>query len=421
MSANGEKRPLPPGWRWARLGEVCALTDSGVWGVDPPGSGPTWPILRSNNIQDGEIVFNDVARRVVPEKVAAQKVLARGDIVVTKSSGSAALIGKCALIQSLPDEPYLFSNFTLRLRLNPEGVHPEYVFSYLHSPPAKAVLAEIQNTTTGLRNLDLDRYLGQLLPLAPLGEQRRIAARLSEQMAQVESMRRAGRAQAEAAEAVPAALLRQVFESEEAKQLPKVRLADVCRFTTGGTPPRGQARYWNGDIPWASPKDIKVFDLVDTEEHITQAALSEASATRLVPPGSVLVVVRGMILARDFPVAVARLPMAVNQDIRALMPNAGVLEPDYLSYALMAGKSSLLPLVAPSAHGTMRLDAESLLDFTFPCPPSLDEQRSIARQIATTLEAAERMRCAAEAQLEAVNALPGALLEEVFGGFGPPS
>lgn len=55
-----------------------------------------------------------------------------------------------------------------------------------------------------------------------------------------------------------------------------------------------------------------------------------------------------------------------------------------------------------------------------PLPP-LDEQRRIAARLSEQMVQVKRMRQAAEAQLEAVNALPGALLEEVFGGFEPPA
>jgi type I restriction enzyme S subunit len=419
MSTDGKKRPLPPGWRLAKLGDVCCRKDSGVWGSEPHGDARTWPVLRSNNIQDGQIVLDDVARRVIPEHAAAKTLLAEGDILITKSSGSAALIGKCALVGALP-EACLFSNFTLRLRLKPVEALPEFVFRYLISPPAKVVLAEIQNTTTGLRNLDLDRYLNQLIPVAPVDEQRRIAGQLSQQMAQGDKMRSVAEAEVEAATALPSAFLRQVFESEEAKRWPTRRLGEISTRVGGGTPSRLHPNYWNGSIPWVSPKDMKVFDLTDSEEHITRAALSDSSA-ELIDPGAVLMVVRGMILGRDVPVAVTRVPLAINQDMKAIIPNSGILHPDYLAYALLAAKSQLLGLVTTSAHATRKLDTQLLVNLELSCPVDVSVQRQVAARIASHLAASERIQGAAKAQLQQIEALPGALLEDVFGGFEPPS
>ncbi len=50
----------------------------------------------------------------------------------------------------------------------------------------------------------------------------------------------------------------------------------VASFKSGGTPDKERFDYWDGDIPWASAKDLKVEALQDTEDHITRSALEEA-------------------------------------------------------------------------------------------------------------------------------------------------
>src|SRR5262245_20635139 len=86
------------------------------------------------------------------------------------------------------------------------------------------------------------------------------------------------------------------------------RLAQVAELASGGTPSKGRADYWEGSIPWVSPKDLKVHRLYDAEDHISEAGLEAGS--RRVPAGTLFVVVRGMILAKDLPVALAMVPMA---------------------------------------------------------------------------------------------------------------
>lgn len=156
---------------------------------------------------------------------------------------------------------------------------------------------------------------------------------------------------------------------------PLVPLRFLVRFLSGGTPDKGNADFWSGGaIPWVSPKDMKVDRINDSEDHITVAAL-DGSSTQLVPVGSVLVVVRGMILAHTLPVAVTTGPVTINQDIKALVCGQRIL-PEFL-HAVLAGQAEwLLSQADSSAHGTKKLETEVLQRFEVPCP-TLELQRRI--------------------------------------------
>ena len=96
-----------------------------------------------------------------------------------------------------------------------------------------------------------------------------------------------------------------------------VALGDLGKWVGGGTPSKGVSSYWNGDIPWVSPKDMSTWRIDDTADHICEEAIAKSS-TRLVPVGSVLVVTRSGILRNTVPSAVTNVPVAINQDIKAL-------------------------------------------------------------------------------------------------------
>lgn len=95
------------------------------------------------------------------------------------------------------------------------------------------------------------------------------------------------------------------------------KLKSFASFSGGGTPARDNLAFWNGDIPWVSPKDMKAEEIVGAEESITQAGV-EGSATSVVPPGRVLMVVRSGILQHTIPVAINAKPVALNQDMKSL-------------------------------------------------------------------------------------------------------
>lgn len=158
------------------LAELLDCADTGTWG-DEGVKGSDNPVLRSSNIQDSKLDLTEYAWRRIPQKHIEMKTLVDGDIIVTMSSGSPALIGKCCIFRQPPDtHTYLFSNFTLRLRPNGTLLDSKWLHYWLSSPRGRTVLEAMNNTTSGLRNLNRKLYLTQKIPLPPLEEQKRIAA-----------------------------------------------------------------------------------------------------------------------------------------------------------------------------------------------------------------------------------------------------
>ena len=111
------------------------------------------------------------------------------------------------------------------------------------------------------------------------------------------------------------------------------RLGNLGKWLSGGTPSMANPDYWDGDIPWVSPKDMKRTRLRDAIDHVTGKALG--NGTRLAPAHALLIVVRGMILAHTAPIARAELSLAFNQDIKALVPRNDV-DSEYLLWWLTA-------------------------------------------------------------------------------------
>lgn len=151
-------------------------------------------------------------------------------------------------------------------------------------------------------------------------------------------------------------------------------LDGLGKWLSGGTPSMSEKSYWDGSIPWVSPKDMKVARLYDASDHISERALT--NGTRLAPQNALLIVVRGMILAHSLPVARAERSLAFNQDIKALVARDSI-DSDYLLWWFQAHKSALLSLTTESTHGTKRLPSETFLAQKIALPP-LPEQEAIA-------------------------------------------
>ncbi|HKZ86561.1 MAG TPA: restriction endonuclease subunit S [Anaerolineae bacterium] len=185
-----------------------------------------------------------------------------------------------------------------------------------------------------------------------------------------------------------------------------VPLMSLCHSRSGGTPSKRQSHYWNGTIPWVSPKDMKSREIWDTRDHISNAAIENSSAP-LIQPNSILLVVRSGILQRIVPVAINRVPVSINQDMRAYTLVSDRLLPEFLASFLEAKQGDLLKLVKWSTT-VQSINTEDLDAFPIPVPP-LDIQREIVRrveagraEIAREREAAARWAREAEAEVEAL-------------------
>ena len=184
------------------------------------------------------------------------------------------------------------------------------------------------------------------------------------------------------------------------------RLSELGTLRGGGTPSKARPDFWDGAVPWVSPKDMKRDYLSSAQMTVTESALA-GSAANLIPAGSVLFVVRGMILAHSFPVGIATVPLTINQDMKALVLAAPEIG-EYLLRALKGMKPFMLMRVQRSSHGTCRLEGADYSDFSVPIPPPAEQRRIVAKvdelmALCDQLEAARMERETARDRLAAAS------------------
>jgi type I restriction enzyme S subunit len=164
---------------------------------------------------------------------------------------------------------------------------------------------------------------------------------------------------------------------EAARAWSMLPLKELGAWVGGGTPSKAMSAYWEtGSIPWVSPKDMKTERIHDSQDHITEQAVSESTAN-LIPPGSVLLVTRSGILRHTLPVAVTAVPVTVNQDLKALTPKEGIL-PEYVAWALRAFSQVILNTCSKQGTTVNSLETSRLLRFEIPVAPLAQQKRIVA-------------------------------------------
>lgn len=143
----------------------------------------------------------------------------------------------------------------------------------------------------------------------------------------------------------------------------------------GGTPSKQEEAYWQGHIPWATVKDLSNKNSEDTIDHITQLGLINSSA-KLIPARVNIIATRMAVGSHSR----FNCEVAINQDLKALIPNNSLLLDDYLQWILTYKKPYLSSLGGGSTVSGIRLAEIRTMEVAL---PHLPEQIKIAQILST--------------------------------------
>ena len=383
---------IPVHWELKRLRSTLTSCQNGVWGDEPDGAHDVICVRVADfDRLRFRVDIADPTLRSIEPSVVAVRGLHPGDLLLEKSGGGENQpVG--ALVLYDHTAPAVCSNFVARITVS-EG-HEARFLTYLHA----ALYALRVNTrhikqSTGIQNLDSASYLSESTGLPPEPEQRAIAAFLDRETARIDALvAKKERLIELLQEQRTAVITRAVTKGLD----PTVPMKDsgvewlgeipahwdapkmwrISQATSGGTPDKEKLEYWDGGIPWVSPKDMKRRVIDSSEDTITERAVRE-TGIKLIAPPVVLIVVRGMILAHTFPVATTTVPVTINQDMKALRFRQQV-EPVFAAWLFEGvGKRILGAVVEEAAHGTRVIRMDQWRAVVVPLPP-LSEERAIA-------------------------------------------
>lgn len=302
-------------------------------------------------------------------------LLTKGDLLLAMTEQAAGLLGSAALIPK--NNKYLHNQRLGLIKvLSPSKIDSLFLFWLYNSPEIRKQIAE-QASGTKVKHTSPNRLIGITTLLPPKGEQTKIAQILStwdKAIATTERLLANSQQQKQA-------LMQQLLTGQKrfagfTDVWETVRLGDVAKMNSGGTPASAVSEYYDGDIPWVSIADMTKHGkwISKTERSISQLGLDNSSA-RIYPKNTILYAMYASIGE----CSIALNELASSQAILGIQPNAQ-LSYLYIYYYLSSLKEKIK---TQGQQGTQaNLNAGMVKDFNLPLPP-LPEQQKIAQVLST--------------------------------------
>ena len=409
----GEK--LPKGWKWFSLGKICEFRNGINFTSSQKGRGLLTVDVLNMYSDSLHISMADLYRVDVSSK--NENLLQKNDILFVRSSVKQEGVGWATLFPGY-SEQVSFCGFLIRARLTTKEIDPSFLIYYLRSDSVRNWI--ISRSTRGtITNISQDGLQALSIPVPPISEQKRIVGILNDRLTAIDKAHTATETQLKAAKALPAAYLRQVFDSAEAQKWKIKRLGDVLEDIVAGKSLKCDERPARLDewgvlkvsaVSWGKfkPEQNKVLPeyFIPLSEHEVKAGdllISRANTTELV--GAVVLVEEG-----------TRSLLMLSDKTLRLIPTTQA-DKGYLELALR----ERMAREYIEEHGTGTSDSmknisqETIRNIPILLPP-ISKQIEIAEAQGKRQPEIERVIQILQSQLNTINQLPAATLRQAFNG-----
>jgi len=401
-SGTNNKRSLPTGWRWVKLGEVCIFLDSKRIPVSEfertkrirgKSQEDLFPYYGANG-QTGwidEYIFDE------PLILLAED---GGNFGSKERPISYRVTGKCWV-----------NNHAHVLHPLTDVIDFDYCYYMLCMHP------DVGDIVSGSTRAKLNQNIasGIPIPLPPLPEQKRIVAILNEQLSEVEKARLTAETQLESANALNSAYLREIFNSPESQTWEKKMLKDVIvearpGFACGTRDTKGvvQLRMNNvttdGSFDWSSyiripaeSETIKKYKLQSGD-----VLFNNTNSTELVGK---------TVLFESYPEKVV-----YSNHFTRLRTNNRYLLPQFLSlWIQLLWQQGFFAGICNRWIGQSAVKSDKLLSLKIPLP-SIEKQNKLSSELYIKKSSVVILRNEVTEQLKIVNSLPNNILNKAFNG-----
>lgn len=397
--------PLPEGWRWVRLGEVCAINPSRPKDFTRSPNAPTTFVPMAAVDEKTGTIYTPL---VVPySKVSKGYTYFEEKDVLFAKITPCMQNGKHVIARDLIDGIGFGTTEFHVLRSN-GMVLPEWIHCFIRQPYFLQEATAYFTGAVGQQRIPEDFLIKYVIPLPPLPEQKRIATKLQGLMQEVERACRACERQLEAVQSLPAAYLREIFESEEAKKWERKRLGEVCEIDSNQILPSTTLAK---QLTYIGLEHIengtgKIIGTINNKECKLIQSITFRFDSSYVLYGKLRPYLN-KVVTPDFE----------GRCTTELLPLLPTNECDRYYLAWLLRRKETVEEAMKQKTGTRmpRANMDELFKMLVPLPP-LPEQKRLASKIQDFMQEIERLQYAIRNQQSALEVLPQAILRKALRG-----
>ena len=380
-------------WEEIELGNICFTTSGGT----PSRQNKSFyegniPWVKSGELDKGIILDSEEHITEEAIKKSSAKVFPKGTLLFALYG---ATIGKMATLGVAAA-----TNQAICGIYENDILISKYLYHYLSNKKRKLIGQGIGGAQPNISQTILKKLV---IPISPLPEQRAIVAKIEELFSDLDKgIADLIKAQVQL-KIYRQAVLKKAFEGD----WKNTSVGELFDFVGGGTPSKREKDYWNGNIPWASVKDIKGDYLEKTQDFITEKGLNNSSAN-LALKDEVILITRispGKSL-------VTTIDTAINQDLKIVKPKTRMFN-KYIHYLFKSIERICIKL---SSGTTVKgINLTNLKSIEIPVIEE-GEQHQIVQEIESRLSVCDKVEESIAESLEKAKALRQSILKKAFEG-----
>ena len=388
---------IPNSWAWVKLGDICEISSGGTPSRNEAQfwENGTIPWLKIADIKDDYV--NSSSEFITQKGLenSSAKIFKKGTLLFTIF----ATLGEVAILNIDASTNQAIVGLTPKK----DNYITKFIFFALKNIKNSVNLIGRGATQKNINQTILKNFY---IPLPPLDEQERIVKKIDELFSQIDILDKHKESLLKNIKHTKTRILDLALQGKlvENSRIPNdlnsripsdfnppfkipnswawVKLGDICEISSGGTPSRNEAQFWeNGTIPWLKIADIKDDYVNSSSEFITQKGLENSSA-KIFKKGTLLFT----IFATLGEVAILNIDASTNQAIVGLTPKKDNYITKFIFFALKNIKNSV-NLIGRGAT-QKNINQTILKNFYIPLPP-LDEQERIVKKIDELFEILE--------------------------------
>ncbi len=403
---------MKEGWEYSSIGDLCDKMN-GLW------KGKTGPFVNVGVIRNANFTksftlsFDNIEYLDVEAKQYKTRKLQKGDLIVEKSGGSEKQpVGRTVLFDR-EDGDYSFSNFTSVLRIKDRDViSPEFLYKYILFVYLRGDTRKMQKATTGIHNIEFDKFLSIPVPKISLSEQQSIVDYLDSAFAKIDAMKANAEKALNEAKALFQASLKEMLEPKEGWEYKK--LDDICTIV-GRIGFRGYTKADLVDSPndgaiTLSPSNITNGELDFSKcTYISWDKYNESPEIMLTKGDVVLVKTASIGKCA----VVKELPHKATLNPQFVVLKGIIGEPNFIGYYLKSPVAQITIKQMAGGVAIPTLSQKKLGTMLIPSP-SLSEQQSIVATLDSLKSKVDKLQANYEKISQECDALKQAILRQVF-------